>query len=237
MSSCDRDGRGRKPKLTQTTLMSMRDVLDRDRRLTVRTLSDMFDLSVWSVYNILTKQLKMSQVIFNALPVVPGDLVRAPQKKWPGVPLEYFLLHQDSASAHSAASTTMEIVLLGFGTVLHLFIARISPPLISQYFQQSRSSLRDTGLAANKTWSRLRPTLLPNMARAGTETFCTVDSPAPNIYRARRWIFREEMKSSAACRWSTLRSRHRWRLTDLPRVHGSGCLCGAIKCVTFVIDL
>lgn len=57
------ESRGRKPKVSEATLTSLRDALNNDRRLTVRTLSEMFDVSVGTIHNILTQQLKMSKVL------------------------------------------------------------------------------------------------------------------------------------------------------------------------------
>ena len=51
--------------------------------------------------------------------VLRGDLVHALQKKRPDVPLESFILHQDNASPHTAASTQLEIDLLGFEKISH----------------------------------------------------------------------------------------------------------------------
>ena len=45
------------------------------------------------------------------------DLVSALKKKRPDLPMDYFLLHQDNASPHTAESTRLEINLIGFGTV------------------------------------------------------------------------------------------------------------------------
>ena len=60
----ERVGRGRKPKVTERTLTLICDALEGDRRLTVRSLSEMFDLSYGTVYAVLTKQLQMSKVFF-----------------------------------------------------------------------------------------------------------------------------------------------------------------------------
>ena len=51
--------------------------------------------------------------------VLRRDLVSALKKKRPGLPMDYFLLHQDNASPHTAESTRLEINLIGFGTVSH----------------------------------------------------------------------------------------------------------------------
>ena len=51
--------------------------------------------------------------------VLRRDLVSALKKKRPGLPMDYFLLHHDNASPHSAESTRLEINLIGFGTVSH----------------------------------------------------------------------------------------------------------------------
>ena len=58
----ERMGRGQKPKVTERTLTLIRDALEGDRRLTVRPLSEMFDLSSGIVYAVLTNQLQKSKV-------------------------------------------------------------------------------------------------------------------------------------------------------------------------------
>ena len=40
----------------------MCDALDEERRLTVRALSERFDMSIGAVYKVLTKQLNMPKV-------------------------------------------------------------------------------------------------------------------------------------------------------------------------------
>lgn len=59
----DRDGRGRKRKITSTSVTAIADALRRDRRLTVRALADEFDISVGSIHSILINELKMTKVI------------------------------------------------------------------------------------------------------------------------------------------------------------------------------
>ena len=51
--------------------------------------------------------------------VLHRDLVSALKKKRRSLPMDYFLLHQDNASPHTAESTRQEINLIGFGTVSH----------------------------------------------------------------------------------------------------------------------
>jgi transposase len=59
----DRKGRGRKREIDGTLVTSIASVLQKDRRYTVRELSAMFDVSIGSVYSILTKELNMRKVI------------------------------------------------------------------------------------------------------------------------------------------------------------------------------
>ena len=42
--------------------MSNRDTLDGERRLTVRALSERFDMSIRAVYKVLTKQFNMPKL-------------------------------------------------------------------------------------------------------------------------------------------------------------------------------
>lgn len=51
--------------------------------------------------------------------VLRRDLVDALRKKRPGIPLEYFILHQDNAPPHTAEVTKLEIGVLGFQTISH----------------------------------------------------------------------------------------------------------------------
>jgi transposase len=58
----DKEGRGRKTKITGTLVTSIAATLEKDRRLTVRALSSMFGISYGTVQSILTKDLKMRKV-------------------------------------------------------------------------------------------------------------------------------------------------------------------------------
>ena len=58
----ERSGLGRKSSVTEKTLTLICDALDEERRLTVRALSERFDMSIEAVYKVLTKQLNMSKV-------------------------------------------------------------------------------------------------------------------------------------------------------------------------------
>ena len=52
----ERSGRGRKSSVMEKTLTLICDALDEERRLTVRFLSERFDMSIGAVYKVLTKQ-------------------------------------------------------------------------------------------------------------------------------------------------------------------------------------
>ena len=58
----ERSGQGWKSSVTEKTLTSICDAIDEDRRLTVRALSERFDMSLGAAYKVLTKQLNMSKV-------------------------------------------------------------------------------------------------------------------------------------------------------------------------------
>jgi transposase len=58
---CD-TGRGRKRKLRTNLTSSIVDVLEKDRRVTVRGLAEMFGVGYGTVHRILTEELKMSKV-------------------------------------------------------------------------------------------------------------------------------------------------------------------------------
>lgn len=64
--------------------------------------------------------------------VLRRDLVRALRRKRPGIDLDRVLLHQDNAPSHTAASTQLEISLLGFEIVKH---APYSPDLAPMDFR------------------------------------------------------------------------------------------------------
>lgn len=55
---------GRKLHVNETHLTSIKEALEFDRRVTVRELSEIADLSVGTVHNILSKELKMRKVKF-----------------------------------------------------------------------------------------------------------------------------------------------------------------------------
>ena len=57
-----RSVRGRKSIVTENTLTSICVALNGERRLTVRALSERFDMSIGAVYKVLTKQLNMTKV-------------------------------------------------------------------------------------------------------------------------------------------------------------------------------
>lgn len=61
-SITDKDGRGRNKKTSQTLVTSIAEALNNDRRLTLRTLSAMFQISYGTTQSILTKDLQMRKV-------------------------------------------------------------------------------------------------------------------------------------------------------------------------------
>jgi len=63
----DREREGRKRKITATLVASIEQALQEDRRLTVRTLSDMFDISIGTIYTILREDLHMTKVFLLSL--------------------------------------------------------------------------------------------------------------------------------------------------------------------------
>ena len=58
----EEEGKGRKPKINQRLVTSVHDALKEDRRLTVRDLTEKFDMSVGTVHTILVEKLKMSKI-------------------------------------------------------------------------------------------------------------------------------------------------------------------------------
>ena len=69
------------------------------------------------------------------------DLVSA-LKKRPGVPMDYFLWHQDNASPHTAELTRLEINLIGFGTVSHPPYSPDLAPMDFSVFQTIKKQLK-----------------------------------------------------------------------------------------------
>ena len=59
----DREREGRKRKITATLVASIEQALQEDRRLTVRTLSDMFDISIGTIYTIALILFKLCQYV------------------------------------------------------------------------------------------------------------------------------------------------------------------------------
>jgi len=63
----DREREGRKRKIKATLVASIEQALQEDRSLTVRTLSDMFDISIGTIYTILREDLHMTKVFLLSL--------------------------------------------------------------------------------------------------------------------------------------------------------------------------
>jgi len=60
----DRERGGRKRTITATLVASIEQALQEDRRSTVRTLSDMFGISISTIYTILREDLHMGIILF-----------------------------------------------------------------------------------------------------------------------------------------------------------------------------
>ena len=70
------------------------------------------------------------------------DLVRALHKKRPGVDLCDFILHQDNAPPHTAASSQLEIDVLGFQRLSHPPYSPDLAPMDYRVFPEIKSELR-----------------------------------------------------------------------------------------------
>ena len=144
----------------------------------------MFDFSLGTVYNILTKQLKMSKVL---LKVTVGFTQRSSpraEEEEPCAPLEYYLLHQNNASAQTAASTTLEIGLLGFGTVLQ---PPYSPDLSSFDFSIFSTVKQQLKGHRSRCLHDLKQATSKIIAQYGEDwhrDVFAVGTPAPEMYRA-----------------------------------------------------
>lgn len=88
------------------------------------------------------------QIVFNKknrsflIQVLRRDLVHALRKKRPHLEPERVILHQDNAPGHRAASTQLEISLLGFDVLEHPPYSPDLAPMDFRVFPELKASLR-----------------------------------------------------------------------------------------------
>lgn len=70
------------------------------------------------------------------------DLVHALTKKRPGISIDHYILHQDNAPPHTAASTQLEIDVLGFGRIDHPPYSPDLAPFDFAIFPEIKSQLK-----------------------------------------------------------------------------------------------
>ena len=119
----------------------------------------------------------MSPFVFQ---VVRRDLIQAIRKKRPELSqqLENVLFHQDNAPAHTAATTQLEIGLLGFDQITHPSYSPDLAPMDFAVFPQVKAELR--GIKFTEFCELKRATL--NAVRRLDEVWCR------NVYN--KWIQR-----------------------------------------------
>ncbi|XP_052762769.1 uncharacterized protein LOC128205281 [Mya arenaria] len=94
-------GRGRKSTIgRQQAVTSIEEKLKADCRMTVRELSESANVSYGTAHIILTTELNMRKVLGR-------DLIRGLRKKRGNIPVDHFILHQDNAPPHTAATTQL----------------------------------------------------------------------------------------------------------------------------------
>ncbi|WAQ99740.1 LOW QUALITY PROTEIN: hypothetical protein MAR_024113, partial [Mya arenaria] len=131
----------------------------KDRRATVRSIGDDLDISSSTVYCILTDKLGVSKVSARWVPSNIGsqtveqsmliiiqrflrrDRIQAFRKKRLNADHDRIILHQDNAAAHKAASTQLEIGLLGFELLVHPPYSPVSTSDLMQTTQRIISTL------------------------------------------------------------------------------------------------
>jgi [histone H3]-lysine36 N-dimethyltransferase SETMAR len=92
------------------------------------------------LYNNLNKIIKDISVL--CCQVLRRDLVQALRKKRPDLDLASVLLHQDNAPAHRASSTSLEIDLLDFETIVHPPYSPDLAPMDFSIFPEIKRQLR-----------------------------------------------------------------------------------------------
>ena len=116
-------------------ITSILDKFDIDLRLTVSALATMAYVSIWTVFRILPEYLNMSKCTCTTyaegqrkgeaceiFEIVFKTLWKRMRTKYEAirVPIERYRLHQDNSPPHKAASTLLELDVLGFRRVDHL---------------------------------------------------------------------------------------------------------------------
>ena len=162
--------KGRRKEIHSAIIKKVSDVIDADRRHTVREVAEIVGISKSSAHKIISDELGMSRVCARWVPrllrdeemkrrvsdsnrflsrvrrdqVVRRDLMRAIRKKRPGMAdeLENVVYHHDNAPPHKAASTELELAILGFQRIAHSPYSPDLAPLDFAYFPALNDYLR-----------------------------------------------------------------------------------------------
>ena len=184
-SQVDDKDRGQKPRIGSYAITSIRDGLDIDLGLTVSALiPTMAYMGIWTVFMILTEYLHMS-IVHAPRMLKDSEKERrvrdskcflkhyekecALSMKQSGIPIEHYRLHQNNSTPHTAASTLLELDVLGYGRTDHSpyspdlapFDFDVQPKVKSQLKGRRCSSLPELRSASasiisqyNQDWSR-----------------------------------------------------------------------------------
>jgi len=83
----------------------------------------------------------------------------------PGVPLEHYRLHQDNSLLHTAASTQLEIHVLGFGRVDHPTYSPDLAPLDFALIPEVKLQLKGHRFHPSRNYAQLQQTSSHNITR------------------------------------------------------------------------
>ena len=115
-SVMDEQRSGRQTSITSQRVQEIKELLDKDRRITFREVSQRIDCSVGTFY------ISYQQVLNR-------DLLRAMRKKRAPLLLT-MLIHHDNAPSHRASTTQETINRRSIEVLGHLLTALICPPVI-----------------------------------------------------------------------------------------------------------
>lgn len=137
----DREGREEINRCRWRCRGQLREAHQENRRLTLRTLSDMFAANIKNVHSTLTQALNMRVVIFT-LQALRRDLTYALSRKRLGVPFGHFALHLGNASSHTTDDDDGCVrTRIGFPSIMltrsgHFWFCHL--PTIKLHFKGSR---------------------------------------------------------------------------------------------------
>ena len=170
---------GQKPRVDSDAITSIREEFDIDLCLTVSAIATMAYVSIWTVFMILTEYVHMSNVYalrmmkdsenercVRDLKIVFKTLY---EQECALSMKHHYRLHKNNSPPHTAASTLLELDMLGFGRVDHPpysldlapFDFNVYPEVKSQLKRHQFSSLQELRSATaniisqyNQDWYR-----------------------------------------------------------------------------------